>query len=193
MLTLPRFTPPSPLARADCCALLVIDLQPSFLKAIPDAERIVRRCRFLVEVAGALEVPILATEQNAARMGGTDASIRELLEPAPLDKMSFSCAGAPGFSDRFLTLGRRDVVLVGIETHICVNQTAHHLIEAGCRVFLPVDALGCRSEAAHTVGLRRMEVAGAVLTHTESLAYEWMGTAEHPRFRDVLEIVKRYA
>lgn len=90
-------------------------------------------------------------------------------------------------------LAPKQVVLVGIETHICMLQTALDLLRIGKQVFVVGDAVGARSAERHEMGLRRIEAAGAVIVHSESIVYEWLGTAEHPRFRDVLALVKEYS
>lgn len=174
--------------------LLVVDMQPTFMRAIPNADAVLQRCKFLVQAARELDVPVLATEQNNQRMGGTEASLLALLDPEkwPVNKMSFSCCGSPGFVQALEETGRRQVVVCGIETHICVVQTALHLLQRGYEVVLASDAITGRGEHAHTSALTRMSQAGAIRAHSESVVYEWMGTADHPRFKSVLELVKRY-
>lgn len=180
----------SGLADSRRSALVVIDVQPSFLGPIVGAEQVVARTRFLVESAHLLGVPVLATEQYATRMGPTEESIAALLGHGAIDKMSFSCVGSPEFVAAWERTGRTQAVLCGIETPICVNQTAHHLLERGAEVVLAADAIGGRSEDAHRSALDRMARRGAILGHSESIVYEWMGSAEHPQFREVLRLVK---
>lgn len=181
-----------PLAVRNNSVLVVVDLQPTFLRPIASGERVVARTRFLAECARLLDVPIIATVQNAERMGRTESSVIDLLGE-PIDKMSFSCCANEHFQDRLRALNRTQAILAGIETHICINQTAHHLLESGTDVFLAADAIGARLEDAHEIGLSRMVEAGAVLAHSESIVYEWLGSADDPQFREVLQIVKRYA
>jgi len=174
------------LCRLSDSILIVIDLQPTFLAPIPNAESVLARARFLIECASALQVPILATEQVPARMGGTDPSIVAALGPNPtiVAKTAF---GACGLID---LLGRQQVVIVGIETHICVNQTAQQLADQGLEVFVADDAVSCRSKDVHESALRRLRHTGIEVTHTESVVYEWLNDARHPQFRQVLELVK---
>jgi nicotinamidase-related amidase len=182
------------LSEANRSVLVVVDIQPSFLDPIAGKERVLRRSEFLLKIANLLEIPSLATEQYPSRMGGTHESLLpHLVQECVLGKMSFSCAGCSEFVDALDNLQRDQVVLVGIETHICVNQTAHHLLRRGYEVFLAADATGSRSDDAHKVGLKRMRQAGAVISHTESIVYEWMGSAEHPQFRDALKVVKEFS
>lgn len=172
--------------------LIVVDLQDSFLAPIKERDAVVHRSRFLIEVARLLQVPIIATEQYATRMGGTAETIREALGDAPaLDKMCFSSCRSEGFWTAWEGLDRSQAVLVGIETHICVNQTAQDLLERGYEVFVCEDATGARMDAREGA-LKRLRHEGVVVTHTESVAYEWLGEAGTPEFKEALELVKRY-
>lgn len=172
--------------------LVIVDLQPSFLKAIPDAEAVIARTEFILRVASLLGVPVVGTEQYPSRMGGTDERILGLMpKGSPVyEKMAFSCFGCDGFREFLGKTGRSQAVLVGIETHICVCSTALHLLEHGVDVMLLADAIACRKDDAHAIGLRRMESAGAVVSHTESAAYEWCESASAPEFKQLLELVK---
>lgn len=184
---------PAPLADADKSVLLLVDVQPTFLGAILDADRVARRAEFLARSAAALGIPVFATEQNPERMGGTlDALLPFAAEP-PAGKMAFSCSGCEMFGHEFGS-GRppRHVILAGIETHICVTQTALELLAAGHVPFVAADAVGSRSQDRHELGLRRVETAGAIVAHSESVVYEWMRGADHPKFREVLGLVKAF-
>ncbi len=182
-----------PLAVAEQCALAVVDVQPKFMEPIAQRERVLRTCEFLVRAARLLDVPILATEQYPTRMGGTDPRLVELMGVQPAAKMSFSCAGCEAFDAELDRLGRSQVVLIGIETHICVSQTAHDLMSQGRTVLVAADAVSSRTLDRHGIGLARLARAGATLAHSESIVYEWMRSADHPRFREVLEVVKQFA
>ena len=183
------------LASLDRSVLLLIDLQPTFMRPMPDGPTVVRRARFLTEVATLLQVPILVTEQYPARMGGTDPGIAEVLPGAtkPIPKMTFSACGESAFMLQLDGTGRSQVILTGCETHICVAQTALDLIARGFQVILAADAITGRGEEARKSSLRRMASAGAIESHTESITYEWLHTAEHPKFKDILGLVKTYA
>lgn len=173
-------------------ALLVIDIQPSFMAAIHEAERVERRSEFIIRLARLLDVPVLASEQNVARMGGTMDPLAAHL-PDRFDKMAFSCAGCEALMERLFALGRRCIALVGIETHICVTQTALDLMERGFTVAACPDAVSARTLERHKLGMERIRDAGAAPVHTEALAYEWLISAEHPRFREALALVKEFA
>lgn len=173
--------------------MIVVDLQPAFLKAIEGGEAVLRRSEFLVRIANLLGVPIIATVQNASRMGGLDPTLMELIPEPPFEKMAFSCMGCAPFASRLAAMERRKAILVGIETHICVSQTAHHLLDQDYDVAICVDAVGARTQLRHQAGIERLRDADACLAHSESIAYEWMHSAEHPKFRDALEIVKAFS
>ncbi len=180
-------------ARLDDSVLVVIDVQPTFLASIWEKERLLHRCRFLVECAKALDVPILATEQVPDKMGGTEPTLLELLPERPIGKVTFSAFGEKEFRKAWKKLDRTQAVIVGMETHICVRQSANDLLDDEHDVMLAVDAVSARTEAMHHAGVQSLRDEGVAVVHSESVVYEWMQTAEHDAFRTVLEIVKRYA
>jgi nicotinamidase-related amidase len=173
--------------------LIVVDLQAPFLDHIHERERVVRRARFLIEVARELEMPIIATEQAPERLGRTEESVRTALGATEIyQKTEFSAGANEQVLERLAGMEQRSCVIVGVETHICVCGTALDLLAAGYGVTVCPDATSSRSLEAHKLGMERVRDAGAMPAHTESIAYEWMGSSTHPKFRDVLEIVKRY-
>lgn len=127
-------------------------------------------------------------------MGSTEPEILAHGQEVPVfGKMTFSAVGTPEFDQFLAELNPAQVVICGIETHICVNQTAHHLLSQGREVMIAADAVSARSTEMHEVGLGRLAAAGVTIAHSESIVYEWMGTADNTAFRDVLKIVKAYA
>src|SRR5688572_20464626 len=181
------------LAEVSRSILLVVDVQPSFLRVVQGAERVLRRSEFLLRMATLLDVPILATEQYAERMGATDPRLLPQLPSGPIGKMTFSCVGCDPFERALKDSGRDQAVIVGIETHICVTQTALHLLERGLDVIVCEDAVSARAQEMSDIGFRRLRHAGVTVAHTESVAYEWLGSADNPKFRDALAIVKEFA
>jgi nicotinamidase-related amidase len=174
--------------------LLVVDLQVPFLDVIYERERVVRRACFLIEVAHALDIPIVATEQAPDQLGRTDQTVHSALGHAPIfPKTGFSAAACPAAMSRLREISRTSVVIVGVETHICVCGTALDLLAAGYRVTVCPDAASSRTLEAHKLGMERIRDASAMPAHTESVAYEWLGSSTHPKFRSVLELVKRYS
>lgn len=168
-------------------ALVVVDIQPRFLAAIHEAGRVVEHATFLASVAKVLDIPVIGTAQVPDRMGWNHDDLRPLLN-VELAKTAFSAWAANGFAEALR--GRRQIVLVGIETHICVSQTVHHLLREGYEVVVCPDALSSRTIERHKLGMERIRDAGAVPAHVEAVTYEWMGDAAHPKFREVLPLVK---
>lgn len=180
---------PRCLADLDKSVLLVVDVQPKFMKGMFEADRVLRRTLFICECASILGCPIIATEQYPERMGATEPAIGALLSVPASSKMQFSSTGCSAVQGA-LSKERKTVVLVGIETHICVYQTAHDLLEAGHEVIVGIDAVSARTKDRHEIGLGRLSQAGAVIAHTEAIVYEWMRSADHPQFREILKLVK---
>jgi nicotinamidase-related amidase len=172
-------------------ALVVIDVQEGFRKAVPDFERVTKATATLIEGAEAIGIPIVISEQYPKGLGETAPEVAEHLPEGtePLEKLVFSAAEAEGFD-----LGARDQVLVcGIETHVCVNQTVLDLLGQGIEVQVAEDAVGSRSEENKRVGLEKMERAGAVLTSVETALFELLGRAGTDEFKRVQRLVLDYA
>jgi nicotinamidase-related amidase len=169
--------------------LLVIDVQEKLVPKIAGAAGLVRNIAFLLDVAKLVGVPAQATEQYPRGLGTTVAELLPRLPERP-DKVAFSSCAVPAVVSSFHRLARPKLVLTGIETHVCVLHTALDLLSADFRVFLPVDAVGARYRIDHDTALRRLERAGAVLTTTEGCAFEWMGGANHPQFKEVSRLVQ---
>jgi nicotinamidase-related amidase len=172
-------------------ALVVVDVQEGFRKAIPDFERVARATATLIEGAGIIGVPVLLTEQYPKGLGETAPEVAEHLPEGtePLEKVFFSAADADGFD-----LGGRDQVLVcGIETHVCVNQTVLDLLDAGAEVQVAEDAVGSRTKENKRVGLHKMERAGAVMTSVETALFELLGRAGTDEFKRVQRLILDYA
>jgi nicotinamidase-related amidase len=168
--------------------LVVIDIQEKLLAKMAAAESLVANTAFLLDVAKLLEVPIRATEQYPKGLGATAPEIARRLSAAA-EKTAFSCCGAGTFLEELEMLQRSNIVLAGMEAHVCVLQTALDLLEAGLQVVLPVDALASRHELDRSTALTRLERGGAVLTTVESLAFEWLRDAKHPHFKAVSKLV----
>lgn len=168
---------------------MVVDVQSTFLKVIHEKERVLRRSLYLAQVGQALGIPVLATEQNPSRLGALDESILPFVA-SPISKMSFSCWGSGEFREAIEASGKSCIVLTGVESHICVALTALDLVNAGYNVFVCPDAISSRSVEMHKLGMERMRDSGVMPSHTDTLVYEWLGSAEHPKFKDVLRMVK---
>jgi nicotinamidase-related amidase len=169
-------------------ALVVVDVQEAFRKAIPDFEAIAGATAKLVQGAEAMGVPIVVSEQYPQGLGQTVPEVTDALPDGvePVEKVRFSAAEADGFD-----LGGRDQVLVcGIETHVCVNQTVLDLLDRDLEVHVAADAVGSRTPQNRELGLHKAEQAGAVLTSVETALFELLRGSDAPEFKQVQALVK---
>jgi nicotinamidase-related amidase len=175
----------------DRTALLVVDVQEAFRKAVPGFDRIAEATATLVRGAVEMGVPVICTEQYPKGLGETVAEVSSVLPPdaSPLEKTRFSATGAEGFD----LSGRDQVVLCGVESHVCVAQTAVDLLSNGLDVRVVEDAVGSRSAADREVGLRRMTEAGAVASSVEASMFELLGEAGTPEFKSVQKMILEFA
>lgn len=170
---------------------LLIDVQTRLLAVMPAAETVVRNCAILLEAAGMLDIPRLATEQYPRGLGPTDDRLRSLIGPdAIIEKQTFSAQRQPGFDPRLAGLQRSQVIVAGLETHVCVLQSSFDLLRAGYQVFVVADASGSRAKTSETAALERLAQAGAGIVTTEMVVFEWLQTAQNPSFRQVSALIK---
>ena len=170
---------------------VAIDYQEKLLPAMSGKDRIERNVIKLAKGLEVFQLPKLATTQYAKGLGQTVARVAEALgEFAPIDKSSFSAFRTEEFRKALEESGRRQVILAGIETHICVEQTALDLLTAGYDVFLAADCCGSRDEENHKISLARLAAAGATVSGGESILYEILESAKAPEFKAVSAIVK---
>ncbi|MEY4179551.1 MAG: hypothetical protein RLY70_3125 [Planctomycetota bacterium] len=182
----------------DDTVLLVIDMQERLVPVVRNPDRLVWNVVRLLQGANVLGVPAIATEQYPRGLGATLPSIVAGLAAtsdgaagAIPDKLSFSAFGCAAIRERLVAIGRPNVLVCGIETHVCVLQTVLDLTHAGYRVFLAEDAVESRSEADRQTALRRMEAAGTTLTTVESALFEWCVEAGTPEFKQISQLVKQ--
>jgi len=175
----------------DRTALVVVDVQEGFRKAIPDFERVANATATLVEGAEAMGIPIIVSEQYPKGLGETAPEVADHLPEGtrPLEKVVFSAADAEGFDLE----GRDQALVCGIETHVCVNQTVLDLLEDGAEVQVAEDAVGSRTEENKRIGLHKMEGAGAVVTSVETALFELLGRAGTDEFKAVQKLILEYA
>jgi nicotinamidase-related amidase len=169
-------------------ALVVIDVQEGFRKAVPGFARIVSAAAALVKGARAVGVPIVVTEQYPKGLGSTAPEIADNLPEGltPIEKVCFSALEAEGFD----LAGRDQALVCGIEAHVCVNQTTLDLLDEGVEVHVARDAVGSRFEESREVGLAKAERAGAVITSVETALFELLGAAGSDEFKQVQGLVK---
>ncbi len=171
-------------------ALIVIDIQEKLAAVMHEKDRLILNARRIVQGAQALGLPIVATEQYPKGLGQTVPEVAELLESAPVEKTAFSCCGEPAFVEAIEALGRKQLLLCGIETHVCVYQTACDLVERGYEVEVVADAVSSRTVANKLIGLDRMKEAGAKLTSVEMALFELLRVARGDAFKTIAKLVK---
>jgi nicotinamidase-related amidase len=178
---------------AEQCALVVVDVQEKLLAPIFQKDLLLRNTKLLIHAAHVLKIPVLVSTQYAKGLGGTAPEIASLLpETEPIDKQLFSCFG----SDAFCTLlkrlpGKRNTLLLcGMESHICVMQTALAALGEGYLVHVASDAVSSRTEWNWKVGLDRMRAAGAVISSTEMMIYELVRSSGSQAFKELLPHLK---
>jgi nicotinamidase-related amidase len=169
--------------------LLVIDVQEKLMAKIPNAEQVTRNIAFLIDSAHLLNLTVQATEQYPKGLGPTLPELAQRL-PARADKVVFSCCAVPSIVEGFQKAACPKIVLSGIETHVCVQQTALDLLAMNFRVYIPVDAVASRYAIDHDYALRRLEQAGAILTTSETAVFEWVGGAGAAQFKQISALVQ---
>jgi nicotinamidase-related amidase len=170
--------------------LLLIDAQERLLKVVPDSARIIWNCRRLLDAANILSVRAAVTEQYPERLGATEPSLAERIAAPAHAKLAFSAGACGELFAQWRAEKVERILLCGIETHVCVAQTAFDLLAAGYQVFVPADAVGTRWPIDHEIGLRRMESSGVVITTTEAAIFEWCERAGTPEFKLVSALAK---
>lgn len=198
------------------CALIVIDIQEKLLPPIFEKERLLKNAQLLIRLANILAIPIVATTQYAKGLGNTVSEIRDLLPSPAIDKNAFSCFGSDAFCSAIKNLGvphcgapdargsgvphispvlgdvgkRNTVLLCGMESHICVTQTALGALREGYLVHVASDAVSSRAEWNWKIGLDRMRAAGAVISSTEMMIYELLRESGTAAFKEMLKHLK---
>jgi nicotinamidase-related amidase len=171
--------------------LLVIDLQESYRGKLREEERTIRAAGRLLAAATELAIPVVVTEQYPKGLGGTREEIASRLpgDAARFEKTSFSVLGAPGLLDHLRALGRDQVVIAGIETHVCVGQSAQELLAAGLQVHAVRDAISARFALEDETGFAKMLGSGVVPASAEAVLFEWLRDARAPEFKAVHRLV----
>jgi nicotinamidase-related amidase len=174
--------------RAEDCSLVVIDIQAKLLPPIVQKDQLVKNVQLLIRLAGILRIPTIATTQYQKGLGGTVPEIQSLLSAPAIDKQVFSCFSSDVFCSLMKRLpGRRNTLLLcGMETHICIMQTALEGLREGYLVHVASDAVSSRTEWNWKVALERMRDAGAVISSTEMIIYELLRTSETEAFKQML-------
>jgi len=182
------------LCQAAHSQLLIIDVQQRLADTMDRdvLAALVRHTGILIEAANALHIPVLHTEQYPRGLGPTLPALADKLtaEQGACEKTGFSCCAAPGMNARFNDAVRTQIILTGMEAHICVLQTAIELQQRGKTVFVVVDAVCSRSKHNFKNAIARLRQAGCIITNTESVLFEWLGDAQHPQFKALSKLIR---
>lgn len=181
------------LCEATHSQLVVIDIQERLVAAMPSKPRqqTLRNAERLAQAAKCLQIPITHTEQYPKGLGATDKKLRaHLPDTAAVEKTCFSCCAADGFIPKLASHQRQQIVLCGMESHVCVLQTAIELQQAGYQVFVVEDAVCSRHKHHHQNALARLRQAEIIITNVESVIFEWLRDASHPDFKALSRLLR---
>jgi len=172
-------------------ALLIIDVQDKIFRVMLNPEIIIKNTIKLIEGFKILDIPIFVTEQYPKGLGETEYRIKESLKDIiPIHKLSFSCSGAGELFNAFKNKNIKQVAVAGIESHVCVQQTALDLIANGFQVSLAADACSSRKESDYNISLERMSSAGVIVTTTEAILFELLNVCGTEEFKKISKIIK---
>jgi nicotinamidase-related amidase len=174
----------------DCC-LVVVDVQGTLAQLMYDKQALFKNIQTLIKAAKILDIPILWCQQCPDSLGPTIPEIAELLtDNKPINKASFSCCVDENFNVKLQTLNRRQVLLCGIEAHVCIYQTAVDLLRKGYEANVIADAVSSRTEENKQIAINRMSIEGVKVSSTEMALFELLKTAEHPHFKQIAKLIK---
>ena len=181
------------LAEIDLAVLVVVDMQQRMMPAVANASQVTAAAGRMLRAAAVLGLPVLYTEQNPAGLGPTVPEIRSLLPAAsgPIVKTTCSCWADEPFRERLRQSRREHVLLAGVETHVCIQQTALELLRVDYVVYVLADAVGSRRGVETETALSRLRDAGAIVTSVEAMMFELVRRCDVPTFKPLLEIVKQ--
>jgi nicotinamidase-related amidase len=172
-------------------ALLIVDIQERLAAAMKHREAVIRNVLHLIEAARLMDLPVIVTEQYPKGLGHTVEEVRVALPSyEPVEKMSFSCCGEPKFLEAIAAAGRKKLIVAGMETHVCVLQSAVDLMKAGYGVHLGADALCSRFKRNYQLGIEFMRDAGAVITSTETVLFQLLQQAGTEEFKAISKRIK---
>ncbi len=176
----------------DTSVFLFIDIQEKLIKAQLEPEKIIKNTSILAKTANILEVPVIISEQYPKGLGSTLPSIMDNLPTHReyFEKSTFSCAQNEKFKEILKKTNKKQIIICGMETHICVHQTVTDLIDSGYEVHIVKDAISSRKQAEYDLGIERMCLCGAIPTSTEMVLFELLKASTHEKFRDIQALIK---
>jgi len=186
-------TDTSLLVNADNSQLIIIDVQTQLAKVMSDRKTLLKNCGILISAARLLQIPTSITEQYPKGIGTTEPALTETLaeQYQPVEKTCFSSCDADAFAARITQYPERNqLVICGIESHICVLQTAIDLLKTNKQVFIVADAVDSRAKKNKRIALRRLQQAGTIITCTESVIFEWLKDAKHTHFKTLSALIR---
>ena len=177
---------------AENSLVLIIDIQEKLLNAVFDKILVEKKSEIIAKAANILNIPVIVTEQYPKGLGATVGTIKECLaeDTKYFEKTAFSALDSTDIKEAIKKVDKKQIILFGIETHICVSQTANALIEEGYDVYIIRDACGSRAEMEYSAGLARMKENGAHIITAEIAVFEWLKGAGNPKFKEVQSLIK---
>jgi nicotinamidase-related amidase len=173
------------------CCLVVVDVQGKLARLMHDKESLFKNIEILIKAAKILNIPILWCQQCPQSLGPTIPQIARLLtDIEPINKASFSCCGCDQFNDKLNELNRKGILLCGIETHVCIYQTAADLLSKGFSVEVIADAVSSRTPENKQIAIDRLAAEGVNISTTEMALFELLKTADHPHFKEIAKLIK---
>lgn len=171
--------------------LVIVDIQERLVPKISDKHTVIDNTVTLIKSAGILNIPITVTEQYPKGLGSTIPEIKDLIIPwQPIEKICFSCFGSSDFSEKLEGLGKNNLILCGIESHICIMQTALDGLKSNYSVFFVKDAISSRTKNNRETGFERMAQAGAIPVSTEMVVFELLREAGTDKFKQIVSLIK---
>lgn len=176
---------------ADNALFVAVDFQERLMPSINNSEEVLRKAEILTRGLKAIGLPIIFTQQYTKGLGETVSSIKSALDGVShIEKISFGCCGEPKFLESLEAAGRKNIIVAGVESHVCVQQTVLALIEMGYTVYLAADCAGSRFKADQSYAEKRMLQAGCVVTTMESILFELLKSADHPKRKEISNLIK---
>jgi nicotinamidase-related amidase len=173
------------------CCLVVVDVQGKLAQLMHGKQALFENIQILIKAAKILDIPILWCQQCPDSLGPTISEIAELLtDNEPINKASFSCCGEDAFNTKLQALNRRQILLCGIEAHVCIYQTAVDLLHKGYEANVIADAISSRTLDNKNIAISRMAAEGIKVSSTEMVLFELLKTAEHPHFSQIAKLIK---
>lgn len=180
------------LLKPDTVFLMLVDMQEKFSQAIPTFRQLRQKIEILLKACDILNIPVVVSEQYPRGLGHTDEALQACFPPrtAVFEKTAFGCGADPKLSNHLNALNRKQVLLCGIEAHVCVNQTAHQLLQSGFDVHLIQDAVDSRQPSDREAAIAKMRQSGVTPSSIEMALFELLQTASHPDFKKIQALIK---